>query len=103
MTDKYRRFKLVQEMTSDELNTAKENEFDFNENVLGAFVPLDQVIYTEIPENCKPDVFPTSYRNGNCRADGVCDGFIDEKGEVYISCSEMDIGICMEWELSSNP
>lgn len=100
MGDVYRRFKLVQEMTPDELKTAKENEFDFDERVLGAFIPVDQIKYTEVPENCEPDVFPVSFRNGNCRADAVCDGFIDgNKGEVYISEHEMDIGICMEWDL----
>lgn len=99
MSEKYRKFKLVQEMTQTEIKTAKETEFNFDENILGAFVPLDQVFYSELPANCKPDTFPVSFKNGKCRADAVCDGFIDENGEVYISEHEMSIGICIEWEL----
>jgi len=99
MTDRYKKLKLVQEMTPAEMKSAKETQFDFDEDALGAFVPLDNTWYTEIPQNCKLDTFPVSFRSENYRADAVCDGYIDEKREVYISETELDAGICIEWPI----
>lgn len=99
MVDCYRKCKLASELTPEELKFAKENQFDFDENALGAFIICDPIRYTEVPKNCKPDTFPVSFRNDDYRADAVCDGFINEKREAYISEHEMDIGICMEWPI----
>lgn len=97
--DRYRKFKNVDEMTRDEIKTVKETEFDFDERSFGGYVICDPAWYTEIPQNCKLETIPISFRNGNYRADAICDGFVAENGDIYVSEHEMDIGICIEWEL----
>lgn len=95
----YRKFKDVNKMTPDEVMEFKKNEFDFNENLFGGFVICDSKIYTEIPENCKPETIPISFREGNYRNDGIADGFMDENEEVYVSESEMEASVCIDWYL----
>lgn len=97
MNDRYRKFKHSYSLTHFEKRIFRETEFDFDERLFGSFVICDPSWYTEIPLNCKVDTFPISFRNGDYRADAVCDGFVDENGEVYISENEMSAGICIEW------
>ena len=99
MNLKYRKFRDINSMTADELKTVKEIQFDFDEKLLGGFMICDRTIYSEVPPNCKPETIPISFRNGDYRADAIVDGFMDEKEDVYVSESEMDAGICIEWPL----
>jgi hypothetical protein len=97
MSDKYRKLKYTGDMTPEERNTFKETEFDFDESLFGAFVVCDPNYYTELPENCKADTIPASFRNGDYRADSVCDSFMDELGYAWVLESELEAGICIEW------
>lgn len=99
MNTKYRKFKHSDTFAPEELEKFKETQFDFDPSLFGAFVLCDSVLYDVLPEKCKPDAIPISFKNGNYRADGVADGFMDESECVYVSESEMDACICIEWPL----
>ena len=86
-------------MTHEELKVFKETEFDCDEKMLGSWVICDPNWYTELPPNCKEDTVPTSIKNNDYRTDGVCDCFVSEEGEFFISESEMEAGICIEWPI----
>ena len=99
MTEKYRKFKLSDDLTPKERAMMKDIEFDFDPSSFGAYVICDPNWYNELPDNCTTDTLPVSFRYGNYRADGVCDCFVSPEGEFFVSESEMESGICIEWPL----
>jgi hypothetical protein len=99
MSEKYRKFKLSDNMTQEEIDIFKETQFYFDPCLFGAYVLCDSKTYSELPQNCKPATIPISFKNGEYRADGVADCFINKNDEAYVSESEMEACICIEWPL----